>query len=118
MLPLLYMEQSNYTSGSQKYIVQSNAVVHITWIIQMRRYDIYLTSRVSFYSTFLVQGPWISQSKIRPLGSLRIFWTSVVILDFLAILLIVQNLLLVDMNYPIRILYLLFITRIFPLSKW
>ena len=40
------MERSNYTSGSQMYIVQSKAVVHITWIIQTGRYDRTLTTYI------------------------------------------------------------------------
>ena len=38
---MLHMERSNYTSGSQLYIVQSKAVVHITWINASYRVDIH-----------------------------------------------------------------------------
>ena len=47
MLPLLYMEQSGYTVHTKvkaKHIFcQDSAMVHMTWINRMRRYDITLT---------------------------------------------------------------------------
>ena len=43
---MLCMERSNYTSGSQTYIVLSKAVVHITLIIWTGQYDITLTSAI------------------------------------------------------------------------